>query len=469
MVYWGNSDGLKFTAGRREYALNQPGELEGRGCMVLTLDWDGRKLQRQKNHPPVVGDNEIVVNGYFKGNAFIPGCDRQRAFPTDFEGKGEHWAVFGIASKDCNVVTRIKKPPKGKALVRGIIQKNEQDNTFKFKPDKNRSDHRHHAVDALTISFLDAGMLQKLSEWNSQGYSSYEGRRSRFESPWKNFRRDAEEAIKKILVSHLYRNPTITSGGAVRGQLHKEQYYGKHQVDGSTRFHIRKKLSDIQDSKQVEKIVDKNIREKIKYYLKEEEGIEWNEKDKKKKIVKGMFFKDNQPLIYLPNSRGGDCVPVRKVRIAEHFNLVSVNEKENRYVNPRNNHHIVIYKGREGRLQEKAVSFWEAARRKKSGKKVIQLPEDGIRMVASMEINEMFMLNTSPGEFEQKCTDPVYVSEHLYRVQKLSAGDYTFRLHTEATLERNTEPYFCRISSMKRWQEVDPFKVCISRTGEIRV
>ncbi|MDW8303007.1 MAG: type II CRISPR RNA-guided endonuclease Cas9, partial [Bacteroidia bacterium] len=125
------------------------------------------------------------------------------------------------------------------------------------------------------------------------------------------------------------------------------------------------------------------------------------------------------------------------------------------FVIPGNNHHVAIYKDSEGNLHEHVCTFWHAVERKKYGIPVIiqnpkevhddlkqankkvsnflleKLPNPEWKYVMSMQQNEMFILNMSKNKVEEIIRDKKYqlLSPHLYRVQKLTQGDYTFRNH----------------------------------------
>ena len=72
------------------------------------------------------------------------------------------------------------------------------------------------------------------------------------------------------------------------------------------------------------------------------------ETSKNKGYYPGFIYKVDRngfPItkIHLENHKGGDPVPVYKVRMREGFsNAIQLKESENRYAIPRNNHHIMI-------------------------------------------------------------------------------------------------------------------------------
>lgn len=69
--------------------------------------------------------------------------------------------------------------------------------------EKNRNDHRHHAVDACVIGVTDQGLLQRFADANAQ---AREGGLTRLvESmplPWDTYRDHVERAVRHIWVSH---------------------------------------------------------------------------------------------------------------------------------------------------------------------------------------------------------------------------------------------------------------------------
>ena len=64
------------------------------------------------------------------------------------------------------------------------------------------------------------------------------------------------------------------------------------------------------------------------------------------------------------------------------------------------------------------------------------------------------------------------LKEHLYRVQKLSSKFYEFRLNTEASIQKNSQPYYVRIQSFGEgktgWNTFNPLKVIVSVSGKIQ-
>jgi CRISPR-associated endonuclease Csn1 len=338
-------------------------------------------------------------------------------------------------------------------------------NILNEENEKTREDHRHHAVDALVMACTKTAYVQELSKWNryNRNYDLKE-----FPLPWESFRYDAEKAVDKILISHKKVSNDITVrthttekngekyknvGVAARGQLHKETVFGKRNFNGDEAFHVRKPIDSLTTLKQVDKVVDETTRKlilkRIQIRLLELNDEIFNSTDAKKDkeiqkeienyhkgiIPNKVFFTVDEngvkePLIFLPN-KSGQPVPILKVRIKENFSgAEKLKDKINQWVNPRNNHHVLIYKDEKGNLKEEVVTFWTVVERKRTRLPVYQLPSDGKEMITSLHINDMFLLGLKEEEVNWANPDYEVLKEHLFRVQKLTSGDYFFRKHT---------------------------------------
>lgn len=170
--------------------------------------------------------------------------------------------------------------PKFRAL--GLTEMEERKFGQKIEVIKNwtkRNDHRHHAMDALTVAFTKRSFIQYLNNLNARRENGFEGisnkenlksieskgyklstkdvveiekkelvrdkdGKLRFRIPVFNFRKVAKEHLENVLVSHKAKNKVVTKnknktkskkGEKVkveltpRGQLHKETIYGKYQ------------------------------------------------------------------------------------------------------------------------------------------------------------------------------------------------------------------------------------------------
>ena len=397
-------------------------------------------------------------------------------------------------------------------LVEGNIWVDKLSGEIRYDPKKNRNDHRHHAIDAITIALTKQSYLQKLSTYNANKDEKYRGNKyekPQFDEPWDNFFNDVKKAASNILISHKQNNHVLTEisktvfkngkkykskGFAARGQLHKEFVYGKRKSPNTEQaFHIRKSINSLTTDKQLNKIVDPVVRDIIIKARKEEKiiKVKITELEKKLKTTKTDFEEQEikkqindlllqiKLLYTLPNKKGedkdGEPVPIRKVRIKEKISNAVKLKEANQYVNPRNNHHVIIYKDTEGNLHEDVVSFWTAVERKLQKQPVFQLPKPEVgkpepaEIVTTLQINDMFILGLSDDEFESNINNYPFLSKHLFRVQKFTSGDYYFRHHLASTINNDLERIYIKNFGEGKtgWETFNPIKVKIDYLGRI--
>lgn len=170
----------------------------------------------------------------------------------------DDWGLINIM-KELNL-------PKYRAL--GLTEMEERKYGQKIEVIKDwtkRDDHRHHAMDALTIAFTKHSHIQYLNHLNARKDHSHklhnaiagieeketvlkpndEGKNKRvFKEPITNFRQQAKEHLKSVFVSHKAKNKVVTRNKnkiktkagrksfielTPRGQLHQETVYGKYK------------------------------------------------------------------------------------------------------------------------------------------------------------------------------------------------------------------------------------------------
>ena len=424
-------------------------------------------------------DTKEYPNAYQKFKRFV-----QQKFDDDFSTRQLNDTRYiskeakNYLSKICNKVT--VSPGQATSNLRhkwGLNQILNDDN------EKTREDHRHHAIDALVMACTKVSYVQELSKWNryNRGYDVKD-----FPMPWLSFWKDAEKAVNQILVSHKKVSNDITVrthttekngkkhtnlGVAARGQLHKETVYGKRTFNGEEAFHVRKPIESLETAKQIAKVVDESIRLLILKRVNELGGFV------KDKVPANTFFivDENgvkQPQIFLPNQNGAP-VPILKVRVKENIGgAVKLKTNVNQWVNPRNNHHVLIYKDEQGNLKEEVVTFWTVVERKRTGQSVYQLPIDGKEIVTTLHINDMFLLGLSEDEINWENPDYEVLKQHLFKIQTLSQMFYEFRLCSDGTQNKDTNSnVFRRIQSFgdgkTGWNRLNPIKVKISVSGKI--
>lgn len=377
-----------------------------------------------------------------------------------------------------------------------------------------RMDHRHHAVDALTIACTKQGYIQRINNLNSLkevAYSSLtneaqgRGTRQRLSRLERYIQMqphfsmaEVASAIEGIAVSFKSGKRAASVGkryvrkggkrvcmqqGIIipRGALSEESVYGRirNSETGKEDYVIKYKVGSI-SLKDVDYVVDRRIREILRDRLEQFGG----------KPEKAFA----EPLL---DHQGRQ---IRRVRCYTGLNATAplrYNEQGEAiaFVKPGNNHHVAIYEDEKGKLHEHIVTFWHAVERKKYGIPTIvtnpaevwdriteqmpeafqeQLPKSATwQFKFSMQQNEMFILGMNEGLYQEAIAQKDYalLSKYLYRVQKLTSGDYVFRHHLETTVndESKTAKEMGKVKrlSMKSLRENNPHKVHVGITGKI--
>ncbi|GIZ08444.1 type II CRISPR RNA-guided endonuclease Cas9 [Flavobacterium sp. UMI-01] len=423
-------------------------------------------------------DTKEYPNAYQKFKRFV-----QQKFDDDFISRQLNDTRF-ISKEAKNYLSKICKKvtvSPGQATS-NLRQKWGLNHILNDEKEKTREDHRHHAIDALVMACTKVSYVQELSKWNRYN-RNYDLKK--FPLPWETFNSDAEKAVEKILISHkkvsndiTIRTKTVEKNGkkhtnlgvAARGQLHKETVFGKRTFNGEEAYHVRKPIESLETAKQIDKVVDETIRKLILKRVNELGGFI------KDKVPANTFFVADengmkQPQVFLPNKNGA-AVPILKVRVKENIGgAEKLKVNVNQWVNPRNNHHVLIYKDEKGNLKEEVVTFWTVVERKRTGQAVYQLPVGGKEIITTLHINDMFLLGLNDDEINWEKPDYEVLKEHLYRIQKLSSKFYEFRQSSQASIQNNFQPFYVRIHSFgdgkTGWNTFTPIKVKISVSGKI--
>ena len=96
--------------------------------------------------------------------------------------------------------------------------------------EKNRNDHRHHAVDACVIGITDRALLKRFADANKfEEHGARSRLLQRVEDPWPTYREQVKRAVHNIWVSHK-------PDHGHQGQMHNETAFGQVSK-GRFRYH----------------------------------------------------------------------------------------------------------------------------------------------------------------------------------------------------------------------------------------
>jgi len=327
--------------------------------------------------------------------------------------------------------------------------------------EKTRADHRHHAVDAVAIALTNRKRLHALA--NNRGEVT---------PPWEGLRKQAEESILAIKVSHRVQR-------RLSGALHEETFYGPTQKytgdeeemvtpgsvgEGKDRRHAkgweedvgafvrRKSIEDIKNAKHLAKVRDEALRGVLAEHLRKQGVDPHGEAAYPKDAFKGA----NAPA--MPSG-----VPIKKVRMIENKTTLRPpsERRDFQWVQPGNNHHIVY---REQDTKKGAVwngevaTMMDTAIRGRSGQPLVDItPEtQNGRFVMSLTLGELFEIDGEDGE------------RILCVVRKLDGtGRMHYKQHTDARPSGEIIKDNLYISP-KAMQKRNARKVTVDPLGRVR-
>jgi CRISPR-associated endonuclease Csn1 len=253
---------------------------------------------------------------------------------------------------------------------------------------KTRADHRHHAIDALTVACTHPGMTNRLSRY-WQAKDDPRAQQPHLPPPWPAIRADAEAAVGRIVVSHRVRKK-------VSGPLHKEMPWGYTEQDiakdgRSLRVYVKRmpveklgletlKISRVEDISRTAKFVvrDEAIRKTLLRHLEAANVLPTKAYPPYPRVSPdGPEIKKVRVLTVQQKNL---MMPVSKVR-----DPASRAKRPNGFADPANNHHIAIFRLPDGRADFEVVSLFEAARRLARREPVVRRTrDDGAAFVMSL-------------------------------------------------------------------------------------
>ena len=300
--------------------------------------------------------------------------------------------------------------------------------------EKTRADHRHHAIDALTVACTHPGMTSKLSRYLA-AKDDPNAARPKLSPPWSNIRSDAEKAVAEIVVSYRVRKK-------VSGPLHKETTYGDTGEDVHSRgvtyrqFVTRKRVEAL-SKRELEEIRDPQVCKIVS------DAAAMRGGDPKKAFPPYPRLTENGP-------------EIRKVRLLSKQQLGLMAPVSTGYADLGSNHHIAMYRLSNGKADFEVVSLFEASRRLAKHEPIVRrIRKDGA----------VFIMSLSPGDTIRFAKEEGLLPV-LWQIQKIaSKGQISLLASTDASREEWSlfEPMAGGILSRKAE------KLSIDPIGRVRI
>uniref|UniRef100_UPI0040576D94 type II CRISPR RNA-guided endonuclease Cas9 n=1 Tax=Alistipes sp. TaxID=1872444 RepID=UPI0040576D94 len=321
---------------------------------------------------------------------------------------------------------------------------------------KERVNHIHHCIDAITIACIGSGSYAKWAQFQRDVERYYWHRDSKpvFEKPWPTFTEDVKAVVDELLISHYTANnlpkhtrkklrvrgkvqynaegkPIYVQGDTARASLHQQTFYGAIKRDDEIKYVVRKPLDALQNMSDVEKIVDDAVRECVKAAI-EREGF-------KEAISKPICFNEAKG-VYIKKVRIYTPSVTSPIHLKKHQILSRFDYKQEYYVANDGNYCMAIYEGTDAKGKVKhtfqIVNNLEAA-------KFYNGKTNRYDLVPQSDSNDYplkYILRTGTMVlFYEKSPEELYecsraeLSKRLYKVTGMAAdGRIKFTFHQEA-------------------------------------
>jgi CRISPR-associated endonuclease Csn1 len=220
---------------------------------------------------------------------------------------------------------------------------------------KNRTDHRHHAIDAIVIGAMTRGLLQSLARDAGRAeQSEFDAALGKIPQPFENFRDAVRESMEKLVVSN---KPEHGKGGA----LHEDTAYGliadSAEAEAIGNLVRRKPVVDLTPG-EIDTVRDRVLRTRL-------QAVAAPFRDAKGKV------KDEKSLRTALSAFAATPLPdgktIRRVRVGkEDESAVALRDRRTgrpyKAVTPGENHHIDIVQMRDGSWKGFAATMFEVNR-----------------------------------------------------------------------------------------------------------
>lgn len=254
------------------------------------------KISRTKQNKLLMADNEIpegFIDRQLRETQYIAKKAKEILLEVSRNVTSTIGSVTNKLREDWELVDVMKELNWEKYDKLGMTHIEEGKNgerLYKIKEWTKRNDHRHHAMDAITVAFTKPAYIQYLNNLNARTQGNEKANsiigietkylkrdknnKLRFIEPMFNFREEAKKQLESILISYKAKNKVVTknknitkkSGGTnqkiqltPRGQLHKETVYGKLQQYATKEEKVNANFTE----EYIKKVAKKEYREAL--------------------------------------------------------------------------------------------------------------------------------------------------------------------------------------------------------------
>ena len=306
---------------------------------------------------------------------------------------------------------------------------------------KDRSNYRHHAVDALTIACVDRSKFNLLSEAIR---ASAGGTHLKFAKPWENFDKDVLNAVQYIIPKHFVDdnslrqskkvlrdrdgkprldkngNKIYIQGNTARGSLHKDTFYGcimtppekgaEPQKIFVQRVEARSLVMDNNKiSKNIETVIQKNCNKIIDGGIRKtfETNLRNNIQTTEDIVEKGILlpYQIEGKNVYVKRVRIQAADVKTPIRLKPHNNICNDKSKDYKqfyYVKNDENYLIALYRGKNEKGKDTACSLTlnllDAIKARNDGQMLYPDNKNGMELYKVLKIGKIVILQDNYDE-----------------------------------------------------------------------
>jgi CRISPR-associated endonuclease Csn1 len=261
---------------------------------------------------------------------------------------------------------------------------------------KNRTDHRHHAIDAFVVGVTDRSLLQRVARAADQ---ERERLIDDMPEPWDGFREELGERLRRIVISHK-----PDHGKA--GKLHEETAYGivaDPAAEGGATLVYRKPLDQLNEN-EIERIRDPGLRARVRASA---------------SSCGGDKLALRKALSELSEREG-----IRRVRLLKtEQSFVTIREATGAYkaLIPGDNHHVDIVERPDGRWDGYGVTVFAANQKDNCA------AENGARVVMRIHKGDLLKMEHDGQERIMRAVRLAPQNGRLYLAEHHESGDLAKR------------------------------------------
>ena len=328
---------------------------------------------------------------------------------------------------------------------------------------KDRRNHAHHCIDAITIACIDSGAYAKWAQFrcDEERYDLHQGNRPIAKTPWPTFTEDVKNIADELLIAHHTPNnlpkhsrKRLRKGGKIqfkdkntneakylqgdtaRTALHAQTFYGAIKQSDEIKYVIRKSLKELKPD-EANRIVDPEVLKCVQAAIEKEGFPEAMSKPICFNKDKGVYIKKVR--IFTANNISPKPLGNKVQRDSSKHDY-----KQPYYVVYGNNYCMALYEriNSQGKRERsfKLVNNFDAVRfynNKTDHAHIAPLTDaNGCSLKYILRAGTMVLFYDQTPEELYNCSHRELV-KRLYRVTGLEAdGRVTFTFHQEARDEK---------------------------------